>query len=80
MNRAQKRSKLSPLEKARKQMLALSDLAVANDDTIMMPKLAYWSRYVCRNPETEGASAIFKAIDRYFSKVVKEVEQDLRSK
>lgn len=73
MNRKQRRIKKSRLDIARTKMLALSELAIANNDTIMMPKLATWEPYVCRNPKTDGARLIFDAIDRYFDILVKEV-------
>jgi len=78
MSRATKRNPIDPLTKARLQWTALSDLALANDDTIIAKHILKWHKFVKMRPETLGAKKAFKELDAYFNIITKEVDQHLK--
>lgn len=79
MNRATRRNHIDPLEKARLQWTALSDLALANDDTIIAKHILKWHNWVKMRPDTIGAKKAFKELDAYFNIITKEVDQHLKT-
>jgi hypothetical protein len=78
MSRAAKRNPIDPLTKARLQWTALSDLALANDDTIIAKHILKWHDWVKMRPETLGAKKAFKELDAYFNIITKEVDHHLK--
>jgi hypothetical protein len=78
MNRATKRNPIDPLEKARRQWTALSDLALANDDTIIAKHVLKWHNFVKMRPDTLGAKKAFKELDEYFNVIAKEVGESTK--
>jgi len=79
MSRATKRNSIDPLTKARLQWTALSDLALANGDTIIAKRILKWHDWVKMRPETLGAKKAFKELDAYFNAITKEVDQHLKT-
>lgn len=80
MNRAQRRNKIDHREEMRIMWKAMSDLSLANGDTVIAKNLLRWFQYVKRNPINDGLKQAHKEMKDYFNILTKEVDEFLIGK
>ncbi len=74
MNRMQRRNKVDYREHMRMMWHAMSQLALANDDTVIAKNLLTWEKFVKRNPINDGIKQAYNEMKSYFDILTKEVD------